>query len=128
MDLKFRQSDADDKANLALWLASDQYHSGQNVENWTAPNGDLTTFYDEDGSLFTVRLEHAIRIHFQHNTDLPTDRRLAEAMSKGIEIVKDSARQHGVRELIFRSDAESLIRFFDKRGFKPSQEFIAQIL
>jgi hypothetical protein len=127
MDLKFRPSNEEDVTSLAAWLAADDYHNSQNVADWVAKGGDVETFYDEHGSLFTIRLEHAIRIHFQHNTDLPTDRRLAEAMSKGIEIVKDGARQHGVRELIFRSDAESLIRFFEKRGFKRGEEFVAAL-
>jgi hypothetical protein len=61
------------------------------------------------------------------SVDLHGDEPADIAMSKGIEIVKDSARQHGVRELIFRSDAESLIRFFEKRGFRRGEEFVARL-
>jgi hypothetical protein len=119
MTLQLRKASSEDIISLGEWLSQDQDHKGQSVDNWIGDTGELITFYDEEGSLYTVKRELVARIHFQHNP-AASKLRLAKAMTQGIKWLKYDSRKQGFASLIFESTVKSLIGFFKRYGFVAS--------
>lgn len=114
-----RKPNEDDLKRFAECLAADKDHKGQTPDEWQAEGGEFWVFYDEENNRVWIRLERALRIHFQHDPAIPR-RRLAPIVYKGLAWVIGAARSKKFQEVIFHSTEPRLIAFCKKLfGFKP---------
>jgi hypothetical protein len=100
-------------------LLADEYHCTQKVEDWLAVPGEFMVFFDEEENRVFVRIEHVLRVHFQHDQKVPR-RKLIPIIYKAFFWLMGMARNKQFSELIFESRSKSLILFIEKLfGTKP---------
>jgi hypothetical protein len=120
-EISVRKPSTEDVDRLKQCLAADGWHSAQDPAWWVSAPGELLVFVDERGHRVFARLEHAIRVHLQHDQDVPK-LSTARILRDGSKRLRQFAAQAGVVELLFDSRAEKLIKFCAHLGFKPLRD------
>jgi hypothetical protein len=111
-----------DLARFKECLAADPDHGKQDGDSWTEAPGEFLVFYDEKGNRIWIRIERALRVHIQHDHDVPR-KALIVLLYKAFHWLAGSARNSGFVEVIFESRATRLIQFLQKLfGVKPVEE------
>ena len=112
-----------DVLHLQSCLDQDEFHNGQKAEDWNT-QGKLVSYHSTEGPLYYTCLQQngtQRRISFQHDQSV-AKRKLAIGMKYGIEWLKAESKREGCTELIFKSEAPSLIAFFEHFGFRPAPD------
>jgi len=119
--MNLRKPTDDDIIRFRECLVADEYHCNQTVENWLATPGEFMVFFDEKENRVFVRIEHVLRVHFQHDQKVPR-RELVPIIYKAFFWLLGMARKKEYSELIFESRSKSLIAFIEKLfGTKPAE-------
>lgn len=128
MELKLRPTSPEDLKHLAECIELDEHHRGLDPETWVEPLTETTTFYDENGTLFHLRMSRVMRVDVQFDPRVDSTR-MGEALAKAFAFVKGEARKSGFREMIFESVHKPLIEFFKKNfAFQESKDEVKTYL
>jgi hypothetical protein len=108
-----RKVEASDRELLDLAAQADFYHAQAGItgEHWTS--GNSVVYEDAFGAVLALRTTSVARVDIQFLTD---DRvRNARALVEGFWAYVGVMQKRGVEELIFNSNSEGVIHFFEKR-------------
>lgn len=121
MNLNIRASGPSDIEHAKECMALDAHHKLLDPERWAEPLTEIITVFDEQGTVFHLRMSRVMRIDIQFDPRVDRER-VMEAMQKTFAWMKVKAKASGFRELIFESSFAPLIRFCRKRfGFRESK-------
>lgn len=121
--LTYTNATPDDLARLQNWVAADEFHKDTLSGEFWIPQPDVKgvkwlTVSDENGAVFNLRLENAMRVFVQFPPE-PDVERTKNALKEAFAFISAGAKRLGYHEMLFDSVSKPLIRFFSKFGFKP---------
>lgn len=117
--IDLRKPTEEDIARFKECLAADPFHHEQDADTWLADDGELLVFYDGKGNRVWIRIERVLRVSLQHDQNVSKGR-MAALLYKAFHWMLGTARQSKYTEIIFESNASSLIAFLQKLfGIKP---------
>lgn len=110
-----------DRAQLAEWMAADEYHKNSSPDLFFDVDTETIVFEDGNGPVLYVNLSRVLRAFVQFAPN--GEERTRVALPEAFAFVKERARKSFFRELIFESVSPKLIAFCRKRlGFKKSSD------
>lgn len=126
--LTFTPTDLDARDQIAEWIEKDPDHAGRVDAGFflPSPNTECFTVNDENGPVFYVRCESALRLHIQFEEN--TRDRTAKALKEFIPLIEEKAKSKQWSQIIFESVSQKLIRFTECFGYRKSPNEIVKDL
>jgi hypothetical protein len=122
--MRYRKTSAEDLARLNEWVAVDPAHKDVITGSFFAPSGDhkgvtYMTVEDEQGAVFYLRLENALRVYAQFPPgEEKNNMRLTIALKHAFIFVSRWAEGNGYHEMLFDSMSNKLINLFKRFKFQ----------
>jgi hypothetical protein len=122
--LKYRHPTSEDISKIDAWISVDPAHKDTMTTADFMLSGKGTqcvVVEDDDGTVFYLRFRNALIVETQFPpvTNRKEKVRVARALDKALDYFKAWGKHEGYCALLFNSISQSLISFFEKRGFKP---------
>src|ERR1700743_2011904 len=109
MPISLRATDAADLVHFAECVERDPHHPEldekerkRKIAEWVSPNTERTTWYDNDGRLFHVRVSRILRVEVQFDSELSPERARA-GLKEFLLWLRATGAKAGFRELIYES-------------------------
>lgn len=131
--LKYRKTTVEDIPKLNAWVRADPAHRDQftgshfvlmpDLEHGGMPKGkQCIEVQDEDGTIFYLKFTNAILVEAQFSDTVESDR-IRKGLKEAFGYFSHSLKELGYHAMLFDSVSESLIKFFEKVGFKRLTDF-----